>query len=146
MFFPRSPPFRNTSTKTKLILSHSFAQFYHIINLIMPCYVYIINSCHTLVHRRETSQFLNDEWPIVKIRFPSYFRLLHRGFTICEIVYIEDLPLNLLIQLARFSSSCFKNLLVFSSINLPFASNLFCANVAITSGPLTGCMFKNINI
>jgi hypothetical protein len=54
--------------------------------------------------------------------------------------------LNFLVQFARFSSNCLKNFFVLSSTSLPFASNLSCANVTITSGLLIGYMFKNTHV
>src|SRR5215469_2382409 len=49
--------------------------------------------------------------------------------------------LNLFVQITRFCSNCFKNLLVSSSIRLPFESNLFCAKFTITSGMFIGYIF-----
>jgi len=78
----------------------------------------------------------------------SFRSISHR---VCVFMYIVQgnlryCCLNLFVQLASFSSSCFKNLLVSSSVSLPFASNLFWAKVTITSGVLIGYIFRNMNV
>ena len=80
--------------------------------------------------------------------YSPFFVHLFKVRILTVIVYTTEYfsPLNLLVQFARFWSSCVKNFLVFPSTSLPFASNLSCANVTMTSGPLTGYIFKNTNI
>src|SRR5689334_11837004 len=75
----------------------------------------------------------------------SISKIAEAGFNLLffEGTIYEDI---LLVQFTRLSSNCLKNFFVLSSISLPFASNLSCANVTITSGLLIGYMFKNTHV